>query len=914
MFTRQDKWTVMRRESASAPSADPIGDMSLQIIDACLAGVFFAVPFVMGGRHPLGQLILTALAVVAALAWAIRQSLSPNPSWRPTWAIVLICAGAMLVALQAIPLPQALLEKLSPHSAEVLPLWNPDQSTASSISRWAFISFAPEETRASLVMLVTYGLLFFVTVQRVTMIEDVERLLRWCAVSAVCMAAFGLIQYFAGNGMFFWFYTHPFSNTFDGAKASFTNKNHFANFLALGVGPLIWWLAHVFGRVQGAQNRTFNRDVRGFASRDRSDELKTYLLGLALAVVAFAALMSLSRGGMVVIFLAAAVTTSVCYRATVGAGKFLGILIAACVVIGVALSIFGLDRVGRRLETLTSNAPEQKDLSGGRLAIWSGTVKASADYIRLGSGAGTFQEVYPVYSSDASSNQFEITHAENSYLQDLLETGVVGLGLTLAGIALCCLWCIKGCVGSVRLKICAGAIAGSVAAISAHALVDFVWYVPACMAIMAILAACALRVSQFASGKSGADRPAAMWRLAPIAAALVLLPAGALMIYNRIGPAVAQPYWDQYLLALQHNNTQSPMANDAVSTSNRKAIDAAVQREKYLISLLEKTVFWHPAHAQAHLALAEAHLRLFDAMQATSVNPMPLVNIRDAALNSVFNSPDSMHAWLARAVGDHWIHLQSALSHAKKTISLCPLQGRGYICLAKLSFLEGKAGLSKQACVAQAVHVRPFDGVVLYAAAAEALLTGDNQKWLALAKRASSSGREYKGQIIVDLVANTPAEGIQGMIDFIVDQFQPDLECLQMLNAVCSKRLGPEQLVPLWRHLALRAEAEASNNNDPDTAGIWLQAQHFYALLKNGSKALECARRASQCDQNNYAVRYQLALCLLDQGLYAEAESHLHWCLKRNNSDQMLQNKLKEAIGGRLEAQRHAAAQKNDHF
>ena len=70
--------------------------------------------------------------------------------------------------------------------------------------------------------------------QRIRHVEDVERLLRWCALSAVIMASFGIVQLLAGNGKFFWFYEHPFTTTCDGAKGSFSNRNHFAQFLALG--------------------------------------------------------------------------------------------------------------------------------------------------------------------------------------------------------------------------------------------------------------------------------------------------------------------------------------------------------------------------------------------------------------------------------------------------------------------------------------------------------------------------------------------------------------------------------------------------------------------------------------------------------------------------------------------------------
>jgi len=910
MHNHSDNLKMMRQVYASTPGAERLSALLLQIVDGGLAAVIFAVPYAMGGRHPLGQLILVALAVVTTLAWAIRQSLSVHPTWRPTWALALFSAGAILVILQTIPLPQLLLERLAPHYAEILPLWSVGQPGSASLGRWSFISLTPEDTRAGLVLFLAYGLLFFVTVQRIKVFEDVERLLRWCAVSAVCMAVFGLVQYIAGNGEFFWFYTHPFSNTFGGAKGSFTNKNHFAHFLALGAGPLIWWLLSVSRRMRPRIHNTLQPSTSG----DRWEELKTYLLGLALVVVVFAVLMSLSRGGMAALILASVVSAAVCYWASAGAGRFLGILLAACVLIGAALSVFGLDHVGRRLETLTSDSSEQKDRFGGRLTIWTTAANAATNYIWFGSGVGSFREVYPMYADSAVDENIEFTHAENSYLQVLLETGVIGLGLSISGIILWGSWCVAGWKGPVRLKVCAGAIAGSLAAATAQALVDYVWYVPACMAITAILAACALRVSQFAAAKPDAAYPAHLPRLMPVAAAIVLLPVGAWMIQNRIGPALAESYWDQYLIAFKGENNESPPADNADSTARINAMNAAVGREKKLIDYLEKVVYWQPTHACAQLALAEAHLRLFDKLQATSPNPMALVNIRDAALNSEFSSRESLCAWLARAFGDHWVHLEAALRHTRQALSLCPLQGQGYVYLAKLCFLDGTKGLSKQACIKQALRVRPFDGAVLNAAAAEAFLAGDTQQWLELSKRAFDCGRGYQRQLIGNLVANTRPEAILGMIDFIITHFQPDLQGLQFLYADCAKRTAPEQLIPLCRYQALRAEFEARTLHDSGAAVVWLEAQRLHTQLKNGPRALDCARRALECDQNNYRAHYQLALCLMDQGLFAEAEPHLHWCLRRTPEDKSVENILKQALKGRLDAERSAATQRGNNF
>ena len=78
--------------------------------------------------------------------------------------------------------------------------------------------------------------------------------------------------------------------------------------------------------------------------------------------------------------------------------------------------------------------------------------------------------------------------------------------------------------------------------------------------------------------------------------------------------------------------------------------------------------------------------------------------------------------------------------------------------------------------------------------------------------------------------------------------------------------------------------------------GLWLEAQRLYTQLNNGPQACRCARRALDCDQNNYRTHYQLASCLLEQGLFAEAETHLHWYLQRASSDKSVEIKLKEAL------------------
>src|SRR3972149_1844163 len=115
MSSHRDNLNLICRGGPQPSAAGPSSALLLRIVDGGLAGVLFIIPFLLGGRHPLGQLILVLLAVITTLAWMLRQCLCTHAVWRPTWALPLLFAGAMLIFLQTIPLPQPLLERLAPH-------------------------------------------------------------------------------------------------------------------------------------------------------------------------------------------------------------------------------------------------------------------------------------------------------------------------------------------------------------------------------------------------------------------------------------------------------------------------------------------------------------------------------------------------------------------------------------------------------------------------------------------------------------------------------------------------------------------------------------------------------------------------------------------------------------------------------
>jgi O-antigen ligase/tetratricopeptide (TPR) repeat protein len=904
---------LRRKTAADGPAqvSRALDVLLLRIVDGGLAGSIFLVPLVMGGREALGQLLLVTLAVAAALAWAARGCSGGRLTWRPTRTAALLVAGAALVAFQIVPLPESWLRQLAPHTAEILPLWHGHDQPAAPWGPWRTISLTPAATRDGLAIFLSYGLLFLVAVHRVRSVADVERVLRWCAAAAVGMAILGVAQRVAGNGKFYWFYEHPFTSASDAAKGAFSNRNHFAQFLALGIGPLVWWFQ------SSRADRPGRRAARSFAAEEArpSGDLQRHLLVLALGIVVFAGLLSLSRGGMVAMLAAGAISTAVCYRArSLTQGFVLGAAAAGLLIAG-SLAIFGAQAVGRRIQDLCCASVQRLDPSGARRTIWGAVVRAIPNHWLLGSGVGSHAAVYPTYLDAPIDSTLRFTHAENCYLQVAMETGMAGLALTLGGMALCAAWCIGGLrrADSRRKLVCVGAVAASLAASALHAAVDFVWYVPGCMTPVVLLAACGLRARELAGHDAAAWPEARRFsRPAGLAALAALSALGTWMIAGRVGPAVAEPDWHRYQLARQTHEAAPSRLDACDAQAGGRADPGGIERENQWIGWLQRVVRWQPDHAEAHVELAQCHLRLFDMLQQGGVNAMPLAQLREAALQSRFANRDELAGWLARAVGEHWKHLESALRHARQGLALSPLEGRAYVYLGELAFLDAGRGPSHRAYVDQAVRVRPFDGEVLYAAAMEAMVAGDVTQCVELLQRSCLCGRDHRQRVLRQLVAAVPGEGLDPMAQFIVETFSPGLEDLRYLHGVAAQRAKPEELGWLRRRLAAEVEAAAQAAYGPAAARLWLEAQSLHAALGDTPGALGRARNAYACDPNSYDVRSALGMCLLRDKRFAEAESHLYWCLQRRPEDRSVQNQYREALKGRLDQGGSTAAREGE--
>ena len=837
----------------------------LRSIDLCFAALIFLLPFVMGGRQAHGQFLLIILASALAGLWCAFQFVQRDCTWVFSRVELLLAAGIGLLILQITPLPMETLNQLSPQSAEALPLWQASADSGASMGLWNRISMIPAETKSGLTILVAYCVIFLVAVQRIRSQRDAEQMLKLIGISGGLMAVFGMLQYFGSNGNFLWFYEHPFSDTDDVIKGTFTNRNHFAHFLALSIGPLAWWIATSMKEREGTRN-TFGR--AGSMAGDAS-----IISLVCLALVCFGLLLSLSRGGVLAALVACCVSLLAVWLTNMLSGRIaLGIFgIAVLLICG--LMIYGEQQVQQRVDQLVSGDIEQLDESGGRRVIWNAVWRGINDYGLVGTGVGSHREVYPMYLVDVPKhNQHEFTHAENGYLQVCLETGGVGLGLTLLGFIIALSWCLFGMIQSPNSEVMLMMAAGMAVLLAnlTHSATDFVWYCPACVVIVILVAACMCRTKHMIRGSRGGS--SGVWRMPRPAYIAALVGVGFLsawLVNVRMPYVLAESHWHDYMR----------LATEILPEEERS--DVEIFREKMLsLTAAEKA---NPNHARTQLRLGMSYLNLFQIMQMKTENAMSLAQFREAAISSGFESKEQLREWMERATGPHLKYLDYSIKHTRRALNLCPLQGQAYLYMSELAFLEMSGADERDDFIAQALTVRPYHPRILFEAGRGALIAGNTEKAIELWAVAFERSKPYRDRIIQMLSPNVTAQ-------FFLEYFDPDWEALYVIG---NHFRGLKRQGALFTILNAHAEesmrlAEGEMYDSETAIQYMMAAYRDYHEMDDQIHVRSTLEAAIARDQNAYFPREAYGKWLYEKQLFAESAKHLMWCAQRKPSDKKI--------------------------
>lgn len=837
-----------------------------------------AVPMAMGGRHPAGQIVLTAAAIAAATAWAVASWRTRDGTWRIGPVEMLFGAGLVVGLVQILPLPAAWIAILSPQLPAMLPhlVDGPDGP-----DHWNRLSLTPGETLAGLGVLVAQGVLATMLVRRTQTARDAEALLTTVAISTAVMAVLGLVQYVAGNGRYLWFYEFAYNDSGGIVKGTFTNRNHFAGFLAVGLGAVVWWTVAESATRRGSRRRPAAPVRPGLSWRQG--------VGWLLAVtVAFAAAASLSRGGTLAILVAATVSIGLLVR-TRGSRLSVAIgLVTAVGFVAAALGIHGWDRLRVRLEAAFAAAD-----GIGRLTVWRAAWNTLGEFPWLGAGVGSHADIAP--RSLPPTDGIVFTHAENSYLNLAVEAGVIGLGLAITAlvvVATAVVVILRR--GEVRERAIAVAILSAMAAATVHAVVDFVWYVPAYSTVVILLGSCVIALA----GTGSAWLPSLQWRtvwplkpLAGVAVVALLVGIGA----RQVAAARGEIAWEE---AVKHGRQIVISGRRQARLPARAAGDPSAVEEMMAaltrrIDALERCVSVRPDHPRAWTQLALARMDRFGLARHRAGSSLGIADLRAAAVQARFTSAEDLHAWLERATGPAYHDLTGALVASRRAVAIAPCSGEAWCVLSQLAFLRDDGGQPPSCLLAQAMLVRPNDSLVLFEAANEAAREGDTDRAVELWRRSfTADGRQRQRIIAVLLPWMSSAEACELL--------EPDLPGLRAIDAAWSSREPAEALTEL-RSRRIAAVLEAADAVPPPAASILLlEAAELQERLGQDAESRASLRRAVQHAPGSYEARRRLALAALAAEDWVAARQALEWCLLRRPHATDVREKLETLRGLRL--------------
>lgn len=381
----------------------------------------------------------------------------------------------LFLVFQTIPLPNFIVEILSPESAVVRQNSLPASSIVSGFQDKGWFSLAPYyyPVRMSIIRFTVYGL-FFLGLARVLNSRNRIELAVYIILLTCCFESlYGLIQAYSGSAHILWFKK---MNHGPDVSGTYINRNHFAGLMEIGLLLAASYTAGLSVRMRKSQKvsglkKSFKVKLSQLLAGEQRFNKRIWVLFTGV-VMGIGLVFSGSRGGMI-----AAACGMLCmslfyifrtdHRRKGFVLLFLFLIISAYAInIGVEYPLSRFKHFDSTFESRTRYARKTMDVYN--------------DYKLAGSGMGSFQYVYPKYQAAVDKERF-MRHAHNDWAQFIAEAGIAGMCLLLAGVSFYVfrtirLWKKR----SDPFAVCLGiAPLASMAAIAIHSYSDFNLHIPA---------------------------------------------------------------------------------------------------------------------------------------------------------------------------------------------------------------------------------------------------------------------------------------------------------------------------------------------------------------------------------------------------------------------------------------------------
>ena len=378
-------------------------NISQNIILFLSALLLIIAPLFRAANRPLPLLILEVLGLglLLTILWN-NEYKGKIPIY--IWGLLLIIIIAP--ALYLIPLPESFTSLLSNRELYQSVLQWVATNSSVDIPRQT-LSLIPEKTIDSLLTLIPIFAIFVATMSLTT---DKAKRLVYIFLGMVAIEVIIAIAQFTNGSDTLYFGMKNAHN----AQGTYPNRDHFAGLIEMSLPLTIALLAISFS----PKNKKYQAD--DLFMRLASHE--TLILASLAVLMLLAAIFSKSRTGIFLVLLGILIS-SLSFARHIGGRQSIGVMASLSTVgLGIAFSVGIIPVINRFI----ANDP----LEDGRKEIFNHTIEAIKQFYPLGTGVGTFPNVYRAFQPIEQPHF--INNAHNDYLELFLEMGVVGALLLCA--------------------------------------------------------------------------------------------------------------------------------------------------------------------------------------------------------------------------------------------------------------------------------------------------------------------------------------------------------------------------------------------------------------------------------------------------------------------------------------------------
>lgn len=448
--------------SRSLESGTALEQISFWVFVATIAWA----PFPLGSNRPWSWSLLTLLIAAAWLLWYFSIWNNPTAALRRLSGGL---AGPIILGLAAIGWGVVQILPVVP-----MPWAHPVWRAAAELTGARIvptISLSPWDSATELMKLLSYLMAAWLARTFARDPKRASHLLNALIATGAAYAAYGFILTATGYSQFELFFGMPLQQTARDFPGPFVNHNSFATYeglVALCAG----------GRLI---SETWNRKNRSKEILTRVIETGRFLLGkgiiwLVAAALALSAVISTgSRAGNLATWSAVAallfIGGAVATRQKRG-WAVLAITLLLAVSIVPLLAMSGTSLAGRMTDMANTGSTDTT-----RMLLWNDALQMIHHAPLAGWGLGTYQSVYPLFST--TTMPFIIDKAHNDYLELAAGWGLPASILWWSALLWLAAICLRGLSARRQMRVYPALGVGATILVGIHSIFDFSLQMPA---------------------------------------------------------------------------------------------------------------------------------------------------------------------------------------------------------------------------------------------------------------------------------------------------------------------------------------------------------------------------------------------------------------------------------------------------